>query len=66
MYVLSDYLDAVEIENINFDIIYNFDYETCIKTKDYHCSNKLDSSKHLSSCQSNICDRTDSLNSSLY
>ena len=36
-----------------------------IKTKDYHCSNTLDSSKHLSSCQSNISDRTESLNSSL-
>ena len=31
MYVLSDYLDVVEIENRNFDIIYNFYYETCIK-----------------------------------
>ena len=34
--------------------------------KDYHCNNTLDSSKHLSSCQSNISDRTESLNSSLY
>ena len=66
IYVLSNYLDVVEIENRNFDIIYNFYYETCIKTKDYHCNNTLDSSKHLSSCQSNISDRTESLNSSLY
>ena len=65
MYVLSDYLDVVEIEIRNFDIVYNFYYETGIKTKDYHCSNTLDSSKHLSSCQSNISDRTESLNSSL-
>jgi hypothetical protein len=66
IYALSDYLDVVEIENRNFDIIYNFYYETCIKTKDYHCSDTLDSSKHLSSCQSNVSDRTESLNSSLY
>ena len=72
IYVLSDYLDVVELENRNFDIIYNFYYETCIKTKDYHHCNSfpvvdtLDSSKHLSSCQSNISDRTESLNSSLY
>jgi hypothetical protein len=50
IYVLSNYLDVVEIENRNFDIFNNFYYETCIKTKDYHCSNTLDSSKHLSSC----------------
>jgi hypothetical protein len=31
IYVLSNYLDVVEIENRNFDIIYNFYYETCIK-----------------------------------
>ena len=60
------YTTVVEIENRNFDIIYNLYYETCIKTKDYHCSNTLDLSKHLSSCQSNIYDRTESLNSSLY
>ena len=29
IYVLSDYLDVVETENRNFDIIYNFYYETC-------------------------------------
>jgi hypothetical protein len=66
IYVLSDYLDVVELENRNFDIIYNFYYETCIETKDYYCNNTLDSSKHLSSCQSNISDRIESLNSSLY
>jgi hypothetical protein len=42
IYVLSTYLDVVEIENRNFDIIYNFYYETCINTKDYHCNNTLD------------------------
>jgi hypothetical protein len=47
MYVLSDYLDVVEIEIRNFDIVYNFYYETGIKTKDYHCSDTLGSSKHL-------------------